>query len=162
MVAAQTPGTSSDELVGRIMMSLRESEPSIRMRGRTDVAFGGNRGVRVETSRMSDGMEIRGFATACKAGGSYYFLNGSSVGNDHDYALKNFRHLSRHFAFEAPRFPRRLVIPCLKRASPVARVFSKTVTRRSDKLEMSRRFIVEEHVGGRTLIAPDYLLTVSS
>ena len=97
IVAEQTAGTSSDELVGRIMMSLLETEPSIRMLGRTDVGFGGNRGVRVETSRMLDGMQIRGFTTACKAGGSYYFLNGWSLGPDYDYALEEFQALEQAF-----------------------------------------------------------------
>ena len=97
MVAAQTPGTSSDELVARIMMRIVQTEPSVRMTRRTDVMLGGNGGVRVETSRMVEGSRIRGFTSACKAGGSYYFLSGWSIGDDYDYALEEFEHLEQAF-----------------------------------------------------------------
>jgi hypothetical protein len=102
---ADEGGSSADLLVGQMIIQQRTNEPSTKMLGRLDVDFGGNPGVRVQTSWTKDGESFRGFTTACKAGSSYYFLTGWCVDQAYDEAFEEFQSLEQAFQIRGTTAP---------------------------------------------------------
>jgi len=88
---------SADNYLSLVLENRQKTTPSMKETGRLEVDFGGQKGRRLDTSWSTGGKAFRGFATACKAGGSYYMLSGWCLSETFAKALPAFESLSSTF-----------------------------------------------------------------